>query len=543
MKITRRKVLTASAMAGLAAVPFSGAVQAAERKPGLTSATKPLRIAVIYFVHETVTFLPYDTTLDDFIYEGSPARGEALLGSDPRGAIGGFVKVAREHANIELIGIESPLFPKRGTATGWIDKTTYDHFVDKMVAELKAQGPFDVVYLALHGAMGVRDVERPEAELARRVRQVVGAKAPIGGTFDPHGNEDSEFLRHADFALCVKYYPHYDYYLQGERMARLLIRAARGDYKPTTATRKPPILTPSVLQWTGAPTWMYMVQRALIWEAREPDVYVNFYYGFAFMDSAEAGMCFQVMTNGNPELASHIADDMANTAWRLREQLVGGTKVYSMKEAVKLGKEALAKGQTPIVFADHSDRTGAATWLLGQIIAQGMSNTLIGTIADNDAIEALRKKGVKPGDAFDMEIGGRLDESAGKPVRITGTVNTVSGAPQRLSGGAVGNGGSQLWVSIKFGEDNVLVISPYLHQNTEPEAWATIGIDPADFKAFAIKSRVHFRRGYYDSGYAKTILLCEPEQPFVGTVHLEALKYKHLSLSKFYPYGKNLTYP
>ncbi|WP_043112479.1 M81 family metallopeptidase [Solimonas flava] len=502
-----------------------------------------MRIAVIYFVHETVTFLPYDTTLDDFIYEGSPARGEALLGSDPRGAIGGFVKVAREHANIELVGIESPLFPKRGTASGWIDKTTYYHFVDKMVAELKAQGPFDVVYLALHGAMGVRGVERPEAELARRVRQVVGPKACIGGTFDPHGNEDAEFLRHADFAFCVKYYPHYDYYLQGERMARVLIRAARGDYKPATATRKPPIITPSVLQWTGQSPWMDLVQRALVWEAREPDVYVNFYYGFAFMDSAEAGMCFQAITNGNPELANRIAEDMANTAWRLRDELVHGTKVYYMKDAVKLGKEALAKGQTPIVFADHSDRTGAATWLLEQIIAQKMSKTLIGTIADADAIEALRKRGVRPGDPFDMEIGGRLDDSAGKPVRITGTVNTVSGAPQRRGGGAVGSGGSQLWVSVRFGDGNVVIISPYLHQNTDPEAWTDLGINPADFKAFAIKSRVHFRRGYYDSGFAKTILLCEPEQPFVGTVHLEALHYQHLQLDKFYPYGKNLSYP
>ncbi|WP_425293374.1 M81 family metallopeptidase, partial [Hydrocarboniphaga effusa] len=86
-----------------------------------------MRIAAIYFVHETVTFLPYDTTLEDFIYEGSPARGEALLSSDPQGAMGGFVKVAREHANVEVIGIESPLMPKTGSASGWIDKTTYDH--------------------------------------------------------------------------------------------------------------------------------------------------------------------------------------------------------------------------------------------------------------------------------------------------------------------------------------------------------------------------------------------------------------------------------
>src|SRR5207302_1424177 len=45
------------------------------------------RIAVLQFAHETVTFLESDTTLADFTYQGSPARGEALLGSDPQGYI------------------------------------------------------------------------------------------------------------------------------------------------------------------------------------------------------------------------------------------------------------------------------------------------------------------------------------------------------------------------------------------------------------------------------------------------------------------------
>src|SRR5438445_13792640 len=57
------------------------------------------------------------------------------------------------------------------------------------------------------------------------------------------------------------------------------------------------------------------------------------------------------------------------------------------------------------------------------------------------------------------------------------------------------------------------------------------------FKVFAIKSRVHFRRGFDDSGFAKTILLVEPEQPFLGTVRLEALPYRNVDISKFYPYG------
>ncbi len=42
-----------------------------------------MRIAVLQFTHETVTFLPNETTEADFRYPGSPAAGEALLATDP----------------------------------------------------------------------------------------------------------------------------------------------------------------------------------------------------------------------------------------------------------------------------------------------------------------------------------------------------------------------------------------------------------------------------------------------------------------------------
>ncbi len=255
MKIPRRRALLGlgTVAAAATAIPFTAGAQSSGTN---AAATKKIRIAVMHFSHETVTFLPYDTTTEDFIYEGSPARGEALLSSAPDGYIGGFVKVAREHANVELVGIESPLGSKKGSGSGWITKQAFDHFSQKMMADLKAQGPFDGAYLSLHGAMGVRDVAKPEAELAKMVRQVIGPKGFIVGTFDPHGNEDGEFLKYANLAFCIKYYPHYDGQLQGERAARTLIRSIRGDYKPTTATTKPPIITPSVLQWTGvSPGW------------------------------------------------------------------------------------------------------------------------------------------------------------------------------------------------------------------------------------------------------------------------------------------------
>ena len=484
-----------------------------------------MRIAVLYFSHETVSFLANDTTLDDFVYPGSPAAGEALLGSNPRSYMGGFVKMAREFDGVELVGIESPLWPKTGTGSGWITNDAYETYLGKMLAELRAGGSFDGVYLCLHGAMAVRGVARPEADIARRVRELVGPKVFIAATFDLHGNEDEEFLKYADLSFVVKYFPHYDDYLQGERAARTLVRAIRGDYKPAHATLKVPIISATVVQWTGASPWMDLVQRALVWEATEPDVYVNAFFGFPFADVPDVGMTFQVLTNGKPELAAKICRDMAATAWRQRDALLNSTKVHTIPEGVALAKQAVQRKETPVVLADHSDRSGYATWLLKEIIAKDLARTLIATIADGPAIAKLKAQGAKVGDAFDMEVGGVADESAGEPVRIRGTILK-----------AVENRG-QLWVCVGFGRDNVLVLTPYLVQVIDHVPLLALGLDIGAFEVFAIKSRVHFRRGFHDNGFAKTILLVEPTEPFLGTVRLDKLPYKNVGLKQFYPYG------
>jgi microcystin degradation protein MlrC len=90
---------------------------------------------------------------------------------------------------------------------------------------------------------------------------------------------------------------------------------------------------------------------------------------------------------------------------------------------------------------------------------------------------------------------------------------------------------------VGFGDGNVLVLSSYLVQITEPEELWRLGLRAEDFDVIAIKSRVHFRRGFDDSGFAPTILPVEPEEPFLGTARIEALNYRHLDLRDFYPYG------
>jgi microcystin degradation protein MlrC len=253
---------------------------------------------------------------------------------------------------------------------------------------------------------------------------------------------------------------------------------------------------------------------------------VNVLFGFPFADVPDLGMTIQVLTNGDQKLARTVADDMARTAWRQREALLTSTKVYMIPEAVALAKAAVGRGDVPVVLADHSDRSGYATWLLKEIVQQDLSGVLIATITDRRVAERVKAKGAKPGDTFDMAVGGLADQSAGTPARVAGTILNVAEAY------------GQIWVAIKFGRDNVLIISSYQVQIMEPYSLAGLGLDIGSFQVFAIKSRVHFRGGFQDSGFAKTILLAEPTERFLGTVGLDHLKYHNIDLSQFYPYGE-----
>jgi len=168
------------------------------------------------------------------------------------------------------------------------------------------------------------------------------------------------------------------------------------------------------------------------------------------------------------------------------------------------------------------------------VIKQDPGKTLIATLADEEACARLAS--AKVGDAFDMAVGGRLDESAGEPVHIRGKVRHVIDSRSRR------NGPGQRWIAVEFGRGNVVVLSPYLVQIIEVDTLRELGLDPDGFDIIAIKSRVHFRRGFEDNGFAKTIHLVEPVEPFLGTIRLDALPYRHVDLTQFYPYG-NPTFP
>ncbi len=81
------------------------------------------------------------------------------------------------------------------------------------------------------------------------------------------------------------------------------------------------------------------------------------------------------------------------------------------------------------------------------------------------------------------------------------------------------------------------MLSPAYTQVLYPESFRLGSIEPDDYDVFVVKSRVHFRRGFDETGYARTIIVVEAPGPFVGTTFLDALPYEHATLSDLYPYG------
>jgi microcystin degradation protein MlrC len=479
---------------------------------------RPIRIAVARFSHETCTFCPKPTTIEDWEYFGPSSRD--LLGSN-EGYIGGFKTMCEEYGGVELVGVLSPRGARGGSSGSWITQEAYDKYSYGIADDLKDQGSFDGVFLSLHGAMAVTGIPKPEAELVRRVRAVVG-DIPIFVTLDLHANEDHELSDAADAVFIIKRYPHYDTTLQGERAARVMIKTIRGEYKPTMATRKPGVITPSVFQGTGVSPAMEIMERARRWENQRKDAYVSVAFGFAYADVPDVGATVMVVTNNDQKLADQIADDMSDYIWRHRHEFAG-KKLPKTKEGVALAIAAAKDGKTPVVIADHSDRTGGSTHILEELIRQGAKNFCIATLRDERALEKIETE-FKQGDAVDIELGGYSDEFAGKPVRIKGTIEYL------------GNYRRETLAVLNFGANNRVILTPHLTQVTTPGIFEPLSIPLEELDIIVLKSRVHFRRGFHETGLAGTIL--EVDAPGLGPADLTVLPYKNIPKDIYPVYTK-----
>lgn len=481
----------------------------------IPSKQKLYRIGIISFAHETCTFCPEPASLHDWLITGQAT--DRILGG-VRDYISGFESRMEVYGGVELIGITSPAGdPFGGTSRSWNSKEVWDYFTKKILEDLEKKGPFDGIYLALHGSMAVVGIARPEAELARLVRKIVGNKAIITATLDLHACVDAELVAEdaANAVFSVKRFPHYDSNFMGERAADMMIKSLEGKYFPVTAVRKPGIISPSFFQATIRYPAREIMERARRWEERSRDVYISVNLGFAYADVPDNGASIFVTTNNDPELADQIADDMNNFIWRHRKDLVF-KEIYDVESGVKRIMQAVENRETPVIVADGCDRTGGATWITNQLIKENASNFCIGTLTDKQLFQEIKNRNLKPGD------------NTG-PIKVGGTTDVFSGEPVSLNNARI-EFIDNSYIVLLFGNNNRIVVTPQLRQITSPEWHARVGINFEQLDIIVHKTRVHFFRGYYETGiageeYPGTIV--KIEVPGWGPADIRKMNYKN----------------
>lgn len=477
------------------------------------------KIAYAFLIHETCTFCPSPPTgVKEFEHLFPPLSGLALKAApkDRLPYVSGFLHRIKEYPDVEVVGgyVVGPAF---GDSSGsWITREAFDKYTAGMIEEFKKTPDLDGVYLALHGGMAVTGIERPEAEIARRVKAALG-DVPIVATFDHHGNEDEALIEHVDIALAVKRFPHYDDNFMGERAARLIARTMRGDYKPTMAAAKPGVFFATVFGGTheGAP--QDIMERARRWENRQRDAYVSVFQGWTFADVPDIGMAVFAVTNDDQALAEEIVEDMTNYIRSRKDDFE--RRIPGVDEGVAQGLAALAAGEAPVVFANMSDRMGDSTLITHKLLEAGIGKMIIGSITDQEAVLDLHKN-YKIGDRVSFSVGGKSSDLAGPPLPVEGVLrfNDVQSIAPGLPG--------RKFSVIEMADNNWIVLSEFYHQVITPDTLADLSAPVEDFDVFVVKSRNHFRRGFMETGFAKTAVVIDA--PGHGPADISRLNYQNI---------------
>ena len=486
-----------------------------------------MRIAVAGFADETCTFCLEPTTEERF--EPATLRGEDLLEKN-RGIpnyINGYIRGA-EAEGVELVPL---VYAKKapGGFQSWLTTACFDRYADEIADRLRDDGPFDGVLLALHGAMAVTGVPRPEAEIVRRARAAVGDDVPIMVTLDLHANEDREMAEVADGVFVIKTYPHVDTQETGEEAARRLIQTIRGDINPVVACKHPGIVSASIFQATSYQPMKDLLERCREWEEREEDLlYLAVAPGYAYADVPDIGMSVWAVADGDEDLASRAAQDVSDLAWTLRHSLA--RDLPKPREAVAEVMNLVARGEKPVVIADGADRIGDTTHVLRELLRQGALNWAIPGIADPEAARNLEES-ASVGDTVTLRVGGWYNETSGDPVEVTGTL-AFMGRPRYKLVGPMGKGSTVqdgFVARLDLGDNRQLVISERMRGSNDSAGLTSVGIDVDSLDIIVLKDRVH-HRAFWDN-VAKVDYPINA--PGIGFADLRDLEYENVPPDTF----------
>lgn len=474
------------------------------------------RVAVIEYANESNTFTINHTGLHDFRTSRYIAGADIIDAMRGTGSeIGGCIDVAAAE-NWVLV----PIVSAHAQPGGPVTEEARQEITSEITRRLEAEGPFDGIFIALHGAMVTETAQDGESQFLSDVRASVGGDVPIAVTLDLHANIFDPMADLIQIAVSYRTYPHVDMRDRATEACGLLHRAMAGEISPQVMIARPPMLVGCDDGRTTDDGPMCRILEHAAQEMRAPgilNVAVN--AGFTDADVFAAGPSVLVTyepTQVTPSGAAHVAHRICDVIWGLRHEYL---KPIDLQTCVAQLLAAIP-GAKPIVVADYSDNPGSGAYgdctaVLAALLDAGFNNCALGALYDPQAARALAEAGI--GRDVTLLIGGKSDSQVGGgPLQVSGTVMAVSDGDFTYEGpmftGLRGAPGASVCFRIK-GIDVMIVSENY--QMLDQNIFRAVGIEPTEKSIVVVKSMQHFR-GAFGPIAAKVLVtdaggLCTPD--------------------------------
>jgi microcystin degradation protein MlrC len=365
-----------------------------------------MRIVIGGIATESCTFSPLPTRLDDFTLH----RGEAFLNRYP--FLGAF--------DAEFV----PLMWARALPGGSVEADTYRQIKAEYLDMLRANAPFDGVYLDLHGAMNVQGMDDAEGDWIASIREVVGDACPIAVSFDLHGNISRRVIEHLDVMSAYRTAPHVDVIETRRRAIQLLMNCLTTGVRPLRAWVQIPVVLPgekTSTEWEpGASVYASLAESDPlpgVWDA-------SLLVGYVWADEPRASAT-AIVTGTDREIITREASRIAQRYWDARAQFEFGVRSGSIDECIAWALEA---AESCVFISDSGDNptaggAGDTPVFLGRLLANNVESAVVASIADGEAVSVCQAAGV--GAEVNLSLGGKLDPRTSQPLPVAGRVLSI----------------------------------------------------------------------------------------------------------------------
>jgi microcystin degradation protein MlrC len=487
-----------------------------------------MKVAIAGFNLESVSFLPYLTSLDEFrrAETSGSATVESLRGTNT--VIGGFIDVC-EREGIAMV----PIVETEGGAAGPATEEAFEHYRGRIVEGLRAErGSLDGVLLHLHGALTTPTRVDPDGEIVRSVREAIGADVPLMLALDYHGNLDAATIAEATATFGYHFSPHVDMGETGRRAANCLVRMLRGEIRPVTAIAKPGVMVPSIFSATDLQPLRGFVARSLALPQTTPGLLdVSVFAGFSYADVPNCGFSVVAVADGDKELAERTATELSDSIALARRELHVPGLVRDLAEGVDYALSRAASAGKPIVVLEHADRMNDSTYVLRELIRRGAKKAAVPFLWDPESAKAACEAGA--GKVIRLELGGRSSDRAGGPVPVEARILYAGDKSYIGTGPMRANAQVDLGPTALLDVDGIVVsVTTASTTAIDEDPFVQFGLRVQDFDIIVLRSKTHFRAVYEPLSEEIVIV----DTPDWGPADLTTLPYRHAPTATAYPF-------